>query len=102
MSPVQWICWVMTLVAGKDTGWGTMLPISTNLPLIRTMSSPSTVAAATIGQILHALHPRLRGRELVDVDDVGGAALARHLQAGRLPIDRDDLGSALLGGDGCG
>src|SRR6266436_3387273 len=46
MSPVHLICCEITLMAGKLTGCGTMLPMSTNLPPTRTMSSPSTVAAA--------------------------------------------------------
>src|SRR5215475_10696377 len=99
MSPVHLICCWITLMAGKLTGCGTMLPISTNLPPRRTMSSPSTVAAAPVGQLLHALHARLGRREFVHVDHVGRAALLRELQAQRLLVDRDDFRGALLGGD---
>jgi hypothetical protein len=97
----------MILVAGRVTVWGTMLPMSTYLPLTRTMSRfpappppppPPPRAAPAVGQVPHALHPRLGGRKLVDVDDVGGSALARERQAMGLAVDGDDLRRALLRG----
>src|SRR6266704_3021733 len=75
MSPVHLICCEITLMAGKLTGCGTMLPMSTNLPPSRTMSSPSTVAAAM-------------------------PTTSTTTSAQRLLVDRDDLRRAFLGGDG--
>ena len=102
----------MTLVAGKLTGCGTMLPMSTNLPLIRTMSSPSTVAAAmpTTSTTTSAPRPSVRsftrctrasgvGNSFMSITSVAPHC-SREVEAQRLLVDRDDLRRALLGGDG--